>query len=54
LFALPRLQSSFIVDKLMPKQMLFTGVILIVCIAILALIAIYSHGEIEGSQKRFE
>jgi len=53
LFVLPSLKDNFDVREELPKKWLITTLFSLVIIAGLALIAIYSHGELKGSQIRF-
>jgi hypothetical protein len=53
LFVLPSLKDNFDVREELPGKWLITALFSLLIIAGLALIAIYSHGELKGSQIRF-
>lgn len=53
LFILPRLKGTFEVQENKPRTWILVTFILIVALAFLAAIAMNSHGELQGSQIRF-
>lgn len=54
LMVLPSLKDTFEIREEHPKRWLLAFVILVVIIAVLAFIAIHSHGELKGAQIRFQ
>lgn len=54
LLAMPYLKDNVELREVHPKNWLLIFVVMVVIIALLAVIAIHSHGELNGSQIRFE